>query len=151
VSAGGFPYNRTLGDSWFAQSEVAGTVGKVRKKDAQHKRAGRMALEGSDHDGRQDEGPAAEQDAGPVSFALHALSELHGWGTESLPPVRAVQHAEKVPLASEAGETHDLVAARSADRPQLLETVGEGEGEQSARSDSLQSALDWYKDWLSSI
>ncbi len=84
-----------------------------------------MSLDSIDKDSNEEHAFTAEEEGGVISYALDALSELNGGADapSSQPPVIA-----QIPLP--AAEQKSLAN----------EPLG-----------NLQSALDWYKDWLSSI
>lgn len=94
---------------------------------AAHKRVTSMSLDSIDSNKNEERDLVAES-SWSISYALEALSELHG-----AEPERVTQPAPiEAPLS-----------------PQEQSPEGEGEGE--GRLASLQSALDWYKDWLGSM
>ena len=95
---------------------------------------GRSRGSEADHGTAPENGYALEQDPGLFSFALHALSELNASGAD------AVSHQNE--LARGAATSH-LSGAES-----LANSSKQNEEEHIS---SLQSALDSYKDWLSSI
>lgn len=84
-----------------------------------------MSLDSIDSSENEEQVLAAES-PGSISYALEALSELHGAEPESV-------------------TQPSLIEAPLPTQEQLPD--GEGEG----RLATLQSALDWYKDWLGSI
>lgn len=91
-----------------------------------------MSLESIDNDNDEQQGLAAQADAGSISFALDALSQL--------------SEAEPQPAPPQAGGEH-TAGEQAPHRPEP-ETAP---AEPTVPQDSLQSALDWYKDWLNSI
>ncbi len=105
-----------------------------------------MSSESSNTEDNAGQG-AAQQDEGVISYALEALSALGMGELESaLPqPLPAAQGAADAPTAPEALTAPEAASAHAAP----AEAAPGAEG--SPPQNNLQAALDWYKDWLSSI